>query len=230
MSASFGWRRTVPARRRFAVDEESRGEMRGVPQGGIDGNAALRRRDRAALASQPDGIPHQHIERQLPAEGAGEIEGQRPARHDPRDREGGIRAMGRNDFVFPLAIALDCRQRAGGAGRVQPMNPSPRLPHDEEAVAAKAVEVRQNDRAGRRHRHHGFDCVAARGQDRLADFCRACMGRRDGGCGEDRGFEHGRDPMRELRNLHVGADLGYLLSRERRMRPWPSRSASTGAT
>ena len=69
---------------------------------------------------------------------------------------------------------------AGAAGRHQGPHPAGTLAHEEEPVAADVVHVGIDGGDRCRHRHHGFERVAALGEDAAAGFGGGMVG-----CGDD---------------------------------------------
>jgi hypothetical protein len=63
-----------------------------------------------------------------------------------------------------LAVQLAPRIGAGAAGSHQRAHPARRLMHQPEPIAADLGHVRVDRGDGCRHRHHGLERVAARGQ------------------------------------------------------------------
>jgi hypothetical protein len=69
-----------------------------------------------------------------------------------------------------LAIKIGPGPRAGRARAHEGTHPALRLTHEPEAVAAEVVHVRIDRGDARRHRKHGFERIAAFGQDGAAGF------------------------------------------------------------
>ena len=78
-----------------------------------------------------------------------------------------------------LAIELAARAGSRAACAHDGAHPAFRLAHQPEAVAADVVHVRVNRRNRRRHRHHGFERIAALGQHEPPGFDGLAVRRRD---------------------------------------------------
>ena len=65
-----------------------------------------------------------------------------------------------------IAIEIDAGTGAGAASAHQSMDAAIRLSHQPETIAADVIHVRVDGRNGGRHGDHGFERVAALGQDR----------------------------------------------------------------
>ena len=128
----------------------------------------LAARDLIAVAGVAGGVAHQHIERQLAAVGLGGLQRQHPAADGARHGERGERAARRDGLV--VAIKLRPRVTAGGTGRHDGAHAAGRLADQPKTVAAEMVHVRIDGHDGRRHGHHGFERVAAFGEDGAAGF------------------------------------------------------------
>ncbi len=165
--------------RRLAVGEERGRKARHVLELGelLCGEASLAARHRIALAGVPDGRREQYVERQLPARGARRLDGQSPAADRARHGERGQRPARRDRLVLAVELGSGaCARRTTSLDRTHAAAPFADQP---EPVAADMVHVRVDRRDRRRHGNHGFDRVAALGQDRAPGFRRRMMRRRD---------------------------------------------------
>ncbi len=128
----------------------------------------LAARDLIAVAGVAAGVAHQHIERQLAAVGLRRLQRQHPAADGARHGERGERAARRDGLV--VAVKLRPRVTAGRAGRHDGAQPAGPLADQPKTVAAEMVHVRIDGHESGRHGHHGFERVAALGEDRAAGF------------------------------------------------------------
>jgi len=107
----------------------------------------------------------------------GGFERQRPAGDRGRHGERGEGTARRNGLE--VAIKLAAGIGAGAARGHECAHTSGRLAHQPEAVAADVVHVRIDRGDHRRHRHHGFERVAALGQHRAPGLDGGGMRRAD---------------------------------------------------
>jgi hypothetical protein len=132
-----------------------------------------------AAARLLDGCGKQVGDRQATALRLGSFQREHPARDRCRHRERRQRPARRNAIMAGIAIVRERRACAGGTRRHQGSHLPRRLVHDPESVAAKMVHVRIDNRNHRRHRHHGFERVAAFGQHLTPGFGGGEMRRAD---------------------------------------------------
>jgi hypothetical protein len=137
----------------------------------------LAARDLIAVAGVARGVAQQHIERQPAAVGFCGLQRQHPAADGARHGECGERPARRNGLV--VAIKLRPRVAARRAGRHDGAHAAGLLADQPKPVAAEMVHVRVNGGDGRGHGHHGFDRVAAFGEDGAAGFDGGRMRRAD---------------------------------------------------
>ncbi len=153
--------------RHLAVDEEGLAKADGVFhfRQFLGGQARLAARHRVALARVLDRGREQHIERQPRAERLGRVQRQHPGRHRARHGERRERAARRDLVVAGVAIGSDGRLGPGPPRAHQRPHAAGRRADQPEAVAADMIHVRidRGDRRG--HGEHGFDRIAAFGQE-----------------------------------------------------------------
>ena len=137
-----------------------------------------------------NGFGEQVAQGQATADGAGIIEGQRPAADCSGHGQGGLGAAGGDRLAFKRAIAGERGIAAGGAAALEGPHPAPGVTHQPEAVAADGVHVRIDDGNRRGHGDHGLDGVAAQDEDIAAGLGCQLMGRRDGPVAENLGRTH----------------------------------------
>ena len=160
--------RRLPQRRagigRATIDQECRREAGDVLELGelLRREPGLAAGDGVAVLGVADRRSEQVGQRQARAMGAGDLERQHPAGDRAGHGERRERTARRDRLM--LAVKLAPRIGAGAAGSHQRAHAPRRLVHEPEPVAADLGHVRVDRGDGCRHRHHGLERVAARGQ------------------------------------------------------------------
>ena len=164
---------------RLAAGQELRGKTRRILEFDelLVRELFLAARDGEAFAGVLDRSGEQHIERQAAAERLRAFKRLDPAadsgRHGQR-REGTAR---RNFVVLAFAIEFLRGVGTGRAGGHNGADAAIRLAHQPEAVAADVVHVRIDGGDGRRHGDHGFERIAALGENVASRLGGEIMGR-----------------------------------------------------
>jgi hypothetical protein len=135
----------------------------------------------------------QRGERQATARCLGGLERQAPGADGARHRDRRERTACRDALVFP--IKLDACAGGGGARAKDGADASRRLADQEEAVAPEVIHVRIDGRDRRGHGDHGFERVAAFGQDHAAGFGSGAMRGRDNAAAISGGVKGHGGPM-----------------------------------
>ena len=175
----------VPTAGTLPSSEKHVGKTRRVFQSGemLLRQPRLAAGDRVAVAGAGDGRRQQHVERQfsairrIAANGFGGFERQHPAADGARHGQRGERPAPRDGLVLAVQFGPDLT--AGGARRHDGAHAPRRLADQPKAVAADMVHVRIDRGDRRRHRDHGFERVAAFGEDGAAGFDGGVMRRAD---------------------------------------------------
>src|SRR6516164_6391933 len=165
--------------RNLAVDQKLRGETGHVfePAELFLGQSFLTARDRTAVARLRDRWREQSFERQFSPARPRRFVGEYPAADRAGHGQRRERAAGRYGLVIAvkLGLGLEGRRTRRHDGAYAPR----RLANDPEAVAAKMVHMRIDGGDRRCHGEHGFDRIAAFGEDGAAGYDRRKMRRAD---------------------------------------------------